>query len=243
MRERGRGAILITALIAGVFVLGPYTEFVRARNPTAGAVAAEPPWHLHLGGMIPAFALACGLGAASGRLRRPNGPMLAGVAAGATVAAAALAARVVSLPAYPRFVAAVLILLAPLIAEDGTDVTPPWARLATAAMAAFASVSILTLESGTAVGASLTTGFCVALAVGIALVGYERFARRPLLGQLLLLTLVYGILRFPWEFVAVSVPGDIPAFFTLIDAAVLTAVLFAAAWVHPSRHRRHLARA
>jgi len=231
LHHRQSGTVVVT-LLAAV----PFFAMYLGDSAIAGARTGSARWTTEFVPAIPMFVVAIGLAAAIGRMRRPNGPALVGGAAFAALLALAAAATIVPSAASSRVAAALPVLLASLLADEGDVATPPWSRLAIATISAFAAIAIVARAGGAELVATATTGVGAALAVGIALLGAE-LLRGRVLSLLLPIAVIGVLLRTPRS--AVNTPPS----FTTIDLALLGSGLAAAAFASVMLRRRDAATA
>jgi hypothetical protein len=195
------------------------------------------------------------LGAASGRMRRRDGPALVGAAAVAAVAAVGLSLRtpVLHALAFPRVAPGVLALLASFAAEERDRPTSPWTRVGIAASAAFASAALIVWQQGATPSASATTGVCAALALSIGILVHERWWRIPALSfglraavmlALLQPWLTYRMILTPGRSAAQTIP-DMSQMRSLVgpaEVAILVVVFLAVAFAHARWRARAVSR-
>ncbi|OFW32420.1 MAG: hypothetical protein A3G76_13020 [Acidobacteria bacterium RIFCSPLOWO2_12_FULL_65_11] len=231
---------VVPAGMAAVFFTS--TAGFRVFVPTVSI--AWTPWSIDLRTFVPAIATALALGTAAGRMRRPDGPALAGAAAAAGVIAVAVSVLVVPSSHVLRMLPCALVMLASFAAEERDPPTAPWWRMGVVGAAAFVAVAALAHDAG--VGASLTSGLCAALALGIGVLAHELFWRVPAISLGVRLVVMLGLLRAPRLIRAASgerfLPGDIriPRLFEVGDVVALAAVFVAVAVAHAVVRARHM---
>jgi hypothetical protein len=185
------------------------------------------------------------IGASAGRLRRRDGPPLAGLAAAAGVVAIAFALREPVLPrfVYARIAPGVLAVLASFFAEERDVPSAPWMRLGVVAGAAMAATSIVAAMEGATIAGSMATGVCAALGMGIGLLSHERLWKIPVLSFALRAGVLLALERAPLVVYQIMyAPGrsrqmlpqlsDLRPALDATDVAVLVVVFALAALAH-----------
>lgn len=210
---------------------------VMAATPNlAWITTAGPPWHLNLRALVPAFVVALSIGAASGRLRRSDGPPLVGAAMAAGVVAVALTLRSFPLIVFPRIFPGVLALLASFAAEERAVPTQPWSRLAIGGAAALTAGALIGREGGMDWPTSLVTGLAGSAAFGTGLLVHELAWPVPVLSLALrsgtLLVLERGVWRFVYDIRQALRLPLIPPMLQAIDVAMLLAAFAVAIALH-----------
>lgn len=166
---------------------------LTGRVPTLGGEA------LSLTSVLVMFPLATtiALGAVAGRIRRPDGPALAGPAAAAAVFAVAWSLRVVNVNVLPSVIVAVVPLVASFVGEERPVPSRPWIRVGLAMAAAFVSVAGVKASLGIDTALAVTTAAASALALGTAVLGHELLHRWTVAALGLPIVMMLAVLRFP----------------------------------------------
>lgn len=219
--------------VAGVIGLAALVQ--RETQFRSAVTIAGIPWSLDLRVLVPALGTIAAIGAAAGRLRRPDGPALAGAAAAGGVATVVVLALVAPPHLVPRLLPGLLVMCASFAGEERDPPTAPWRRIGIAGAAAF--VGGVTLAQDAAVGSSLAAGVCAALAVMVGVLVHELFWRVPPVSVGLRLAVMLWLLQAPRLFLAISSgrwPGEvhIPRLLEVGDIMALAAAFVTAAVAH-----------
>jgi len=199
---------------------------------------------------VPLSAAVFALMAAAGRMRRPDGPSL--TAAGICVAACAvgIAALAFRAAAIPRLYGAILVLIAPFAADEGSWPAAPFGRMRAAGIAAGVGGVLLTAASGIGWRAGGAMTVAAALAAAAAVVIHET-ARRRVVSAVLRIAVCGVLLRAWWSpdlpraypliagglFPPVHLVAAAPPVPGAMDMLFLAFVAAAAAMVHARRRR------
>jgi hypothetical protein len=157
---------LATRYIAPAFVA---MTGVRLGTP----LVVTPPWHLRPFIIAPAIAIVIAISATAGRVRRPQGPALTGLAAAAALAGITLLARLVPAFNYSRAVVPIVCAFATWASLEQPEPSAPWSRVAFTAVGASLGVALMTADGGFGRAAILTAAVAAALAAGVGLLTYE----------------------------------------------------------------------
>ena len=236
MKPAERGMILTQR--ARTLPGGEWRVFDESKRP-------EDQWLL-----IAALAAGLCLVSAAGRLRRTDGPALAGIPAILGVSAVVFALRQLPLMLFPRVLPGLLALLASFLAEERDVSTPPWRRVGTAGAAVVITVVFAARLAGVGWSGGLLTALAGACALGAGLIGHELLWRTPAVSLGLRLSILLALERWTWStYSALTGPrADIPAGWrdlspalSAIEIAVLAAAFGVAALVHTRRRSSALA--
>ena len=170
LHDRVAGALVGGAFVC-LFLLMMQVDHVA--GVARGAPPASPPWPFNVAAVAPLAAVAIFLGAACGRVRRPNGPALAGWAAMAAIAAEMTVARLTPPPLYPRFVVGALPLVSSLLFVDRRAIGGSFERVAAAMLTSAVAGTFLSWDANFSMGQSAATGICAALSLGAGILVLE----------------------------------------------------------------------
>lgn len=250
-QQRKPGTYLWLPLVAALWVM----FYIVALSMTAVPPAPALRWAPRIDHVFAALTTFVALGAASGRLRRRDGPALVGAAAVAAVAAVGLSFRVPVLHAlaFPRVAPGVLALLASFAAEERDRPTSPWTRVGIAASAAFVSIASIAWHQDVSAGAAAAAGVCAALALGSGILVHERWWRIPALSfglraaVMLALQqpwLTYRIILTPGRSPAQTIPdmSQIRSLVGPVEIAILVVVFLVVAFEHARWRARAISR-